>query len=302
MSESSTTSQEIALMTKLFTRTAKLRQLLQSVPPVIDTVYVADDGNPDSEDRDVYTIATDASYDLEVIDLPFDAGLGRGRKEIVDRADEEYLLLLDSDMEVPANVNLLIDALEAAPSFGGIAGLPREFGEVSGLCHDLREETRKDNTYLIRDFNNRPIETYSGVDIRPFDFIPNAALFRRKCLEDYCWDPAYVIAREHIDFYVGHWKKTDWRFGVAPTVEIPHYPGGSDSYMANRHNMMKKQRSKKYFRKKWGYDAVIHENDWLGIGSDNPFRPLPSPPLPLSAKARAKRARQIFEGAFHRVF
>ena len=89
-----------------------------------------------------------------------------------------------------------------------------------------------------------------------FDFIPNAAVFRKDCLEEYSWDPNYTIGGEHLDFYVGHWKETDWRFGICPNVSFQHFPGGSPEYLTERTNTNKLRASYQYFGEKWGYSFL----------------------------------------------
>lgn len=247
---------EIAVGTKVFSRTEKLEGLLESIERAnLGRVYLADDGDMTSDKEQLY--ARDFDFDLKIIDLPYDAGLGRGRKEIVDRLGEEsYLLIVDTDHEVPENVRVLADQLAADETIGGIAGTIVEpnHGRVFQSAKDLTEE----GDVLVRsaDLREKQIETIAGYSFREFQFIPNAALFRTACLDDYCWDPNYVIGKEHIDFYVGHWKRTNWRFGVCPSVAFNHYPGGNPSYQANRHSSEKKARSKEYFEEKWGYEAV----------------------------------------------
>lgn len=247
---------EIAVGTKVFTRTKKLQDLLASVERTdIDRVYLADDGEMTAEKERLYN--REFEFDLRVIDLEYDAGLGKGRKEIVDHLDdEEYLLIVDTDHEVPRNVDVLADQLAADPSIGGIAGtlIEPERGRMFQSAKDLREK----GNVLVRsaDVEEKTIEEVGGFPFVEFQFIPNAAMFRTNCLDDYCWDPNYVIGKEHIDFYVGHWKQTDWRFGVCPSVTFNHFPGGDRSYEDNRHSTDKKAHSRQYFSEKWGYEAV----------------------------------------------
>lgn len=247
---------DIAVGTKVFTRTEKLRGLLESVERTdIDRIYLADDGEMTAEKEVLYD--HEFNFELRVIDLEYDAGLGRGRKEIVESLEgEDYLLIVDTDHEVPRNVEVLADQLAADSSIGGIAGtlVEPERGRVFQSAKDLREE----GSILVRsaDIEKKTIEEVAGYPFVQFQFIPNAAMFRTDCLDDYCWDPNYVIGKEHIDFYVGHWKKTDWRFGVNPAVTFNHYPGGDRAYVDNRHSNEKKTRSDLYFREKWGYEAV----------------------------------------------
>ncbi|WP_254769079.1 glycosyltransferase family 2 protein [Salinilacihabitans rarus] len=271
-----------ALGVKVFDRTEKLAALLESVPgEEYETVYVADDGRTD-ERAHLYERAW--PFDLELIDLPYDAGLGRGRNAVVDALSEAFLTVVDSDHEVPPNVDVLARQLDARPEFGGISGLLLEDGRIQGLCHDLDEE----GDVLVRDTGPKTAETVAGYPLVEFDFVPNVTTFRRECLEELAWDERYVIGREHLDFFVGHWKRTDWRFGTCPSVLFPHRPGGGREYDANRRDPAKLLASKAHFREKWGYDQVVAREFWLGNQSvDKPLAALDGD-LPVPAWLGAK--------------
>lgn len=250
---------DLALGVKVFSRAEKLEGLLDSVAgSPVDAVYVADDGEPSAAKDRLY----DAEYpfDLTVLDLEYDAGLGYGRNRIVEASDEEFLLVVDSDHEVPGNVGVLVDQLEARPDLGGVSGLLLEDGKIRGTCHDLYE----DGDVLVRDVReDKTVRRVAGAPLVEFEFVPNAAVFRRECLEDAAWDPAYVIGKEHLDFYVTHLRETDWTFAVNPTVLFDHYPGGDAGYVADRESAAKLERSKQYFLEKWGYRQVIlGQTDW----------------------------------------
>jgi hypothetical protein len=251
---------QIALGTKVFSRAGRLSGLLDSVEDTpVDTVYVADDGEPTAEKSRLYD--ADYPFELQLLNLEYDAGLGFGRDRIVDVLDEEYLLIVDSDHEVPANVETLVAQLEARPDLGGISGLLYEHGKIEGTCHDLFEH----GDALVRDVRtDKSVELVAGAPLVEFDFLPNVALFRRECLHDQSWDPEYVIGKEHLDFYVAHERRTDWTFAVSPTVLFPHHPGGDQSYTADRENIQKHQRSKQYFLEKWGYEQIVlGQTDWI---------------------------------------
>ncbi|PCR91574.1 hypothetical protein CP557_14165 [Natrinema ejinorense] len=285
----------VALGVKVFSRTEKLETLLESVPgDHYETVYVADDGRTEERSH-LYERAW--PFALEVIDLPYDAGLGVGRNAIVDALSEEYLTIVDSDHEVPPNADVLVRQLEARPEFGGISGLLLEHGTIQGLCHDLSE----DGDVLVRETGSKTAAIVAGYPLVAFDFVPNVATFRRACLEEQGWDERYVIGREHLDFFVAH-RATDWRFGTCPAVLFPHRPGGGGEYDSNRLDPAKLLASKSYFREKWGYDQVVAREFWLGNQSvDKPLAVLDgSVPIPtwLGAKLMDVRdARLRFEAA-----
>lgn len=243
----------VAAGVKVFSRADKLRDLLQSLEGIdIGKVYVADDGKPSDKKSRIYNAEYD--FDLQVIDLEYDAGLGYGRNEIVDRMSEDFLLLVDADHEVPTNVGILKDQLEASPELGGVSGMLLENGRLKASAHDLHEEGET----LVRDIREeKQRESIAGHPVIKFDFLPNSALFRRECLADYSWDPNFVIGWEHLDFYIGHKLKTDWKFGVCPSVLFEHSPGGGETYLVNRKNREKLLTSKEYLLSKWDYDQIV---------------------------------------------
>jgi len=262
---------DVALGTKVFMRDEKLRNLLESIERTdIPKVYVADDGKETKEKAEIYAGSYD--FDLEVLQLEYDAGLGYGRKQIVDRLEAKYFLLVDSDHEIPPNVDVLRTMLEADPDIGGIAGNIAE-PEYCRLFQNAKNIRVEDND-LVREIDRdaKSMDTVAGYPFVTFDFIPNAALFRRECVEDYCWDPEYVIGHEHVDFYIGHWKQTDWNFGICPSVTFPHYPGGSPSYESNRHDDEKIRADREYFLEKWGFDDLRMETMyWFDTHEEQPL-------------------------------
>lgn len=251
---------DIALGVKVFSRVDKLKDLLDSVKEApIESVYIADDGEETEAKTELYN--REYSFDLEVLNLEYDAGLGYGRNRIVEVFDEEYLLIVDSDHEVPSNVSKLAEQLEERPELGGVSGLLYEDRKIRGTCHDLFE----DGDILVRDVReDKPVEMAAGAPLIEFDFLPNAALFRRECLLEQSWDSEYVIGKEHLDFYVAHLQKTDWRFAVSPTILFPHFPGGDSKYVADRDSQRKLDRSRSYFMEKWGYEQILlGQTDWI---------------------------------------
>lgn len=246
---------DIAVGTKVFKRSEKLEQLLCSIPDYVKTVYVADDGNS-NERSDIYS--KNYQFDLKVLDLEYDKGLGAGRNAIVDELTEEYLTIVDTDHQIPRNLNILRDLLDKNDHLGGISGAILEPNRQTYYITGQFLKEKEQNLYRGPQVKkNIDIDESNEYPILHFDFIANAAMFRRNCLESYSWDPEYVIGYEHIDFYVGHWKTTEWKFGVCPNVIFKHYPGGSPEYNSNRNNSDKLNNSKEYFLEKWGFDKDI---------------------------------------------
>jgi len=254
---------DVALGVKVFKRVEKTRRLLDSVPTdVVSRVIVADDG--EMTDRKGRLYSTDFEFDVTVLDLEYDAGVGYGRKRIVDELEESFLVVVDPDHVCPPNLDVLVSQLEADDSLGGVAGsvVEPENSSIELRGADFAEVGKR----LIQDGNvSKDLESVAGELFVEFDFIPNVAAFRRECIEAYSWDPNYVIGREHLDFYVGHWKRTDWRFGVCPNVCFQHLPGGSNEYMSERENEEKLRSSVEYFAEKWDYEFFERGQHFCGL-------------------------------------
>src|SRR5699024_7974003 len=129
-----------------------------------------------------------------------------------------FLLIVDSDNKIPNNVTLLAEQLTARPNIGGIAGTMIE-PEIGRICQSAKD-FYVDDGKLVRTVHHdeKEIEYIAESPFIQFDIVPNITMYRKECLEDYSWDPDIPIRREHADFYVGHWRKTDWKFGVCPEV------------------------------------------------------------------------------------
>lgn len=251
--------------TTVFMRTKKLEALLDSASSApISKVFVADNGV--TSDR-AHLYERPYPFELEVLDLDYDAGLGRSRCEIVDAAtQEDFLLIVDCDMEIPRNVGTLRTQLEQRREFGGISGILLENGSIRSGCWDLREcgIIRNDDVIMLEIPREKRVEPVAGAPLARFDAIPNAAVFRTECLHDHCWDPELVL-EEHLDFYVGHKKCTHWRFGVCPQVVFPHDQGGSREYTEIRDDRERIDRFRRRSLDKWGYRKRIYRTSrgWL---------------------------------------
>lgn len=242
----------VAVGIKHFSRTSKLEQLLRSInSSVINKVYIADDGKDTKQKYKLYNSSYE--FDLEVLDLEFDTGLGYGRKKIVENLSEDYLLLVDNDMVLPQNIDILLDQLELNPKLGGVSGCLIEDDQIRAMTHDLFEV----GDLLVRDIREKKeIQYIAGHPFVEFDLVPNAAMFRRECVKEYTWDENYKIGFEHLDFYLGHKKQTDWKFGVSPQVMFQHNPGGDTDYLKKRQAESRLKDSKHYFLEKWGYTNI----------------------------------------------
>lgn len=260
----------IALGATVFNRHEKVADLLKSADTIscIKIIYLGDNGRLTKEKKEIYS--RNYSFDLEVLDLEYDSGLGYSRRKIVEESDEAFLLIVDSDVEIPQNVANLYSILNERPKLGGVGGILIEDDRIRSDCHDLFS---RDNLLFKHIDEPKTVQSVNDLPVVEFDLIQNVAMYRRECLEDYCWDPEYKIGWEHTDFFIGHKKRTDWSFAVCPEVLFRHYPGGSSSYVSKRRNRQRLEHSKQYFLNKWGYQQVLigHIN-WLQTSSGLPTK------------------------------
>jgi glycosyltransferase involved in cell wall biosynthesis len=229
-------------------------------------VIVADDGPIDAEREQLYSRFAER-LPLKVIRLPFDTGLSAGRNEIVRQCDTPYLLMLDDDQTVPANVGRLAEVLDENPAIGGVSAVWLEHGQRKCTACDIRLVGSK----VVKELReHRPVrQTSLGQRFVTFDFIPNSTLFRKECLTDSPWDPFYKIGREHLDFYLSQQRLGRWQFAVSLDVVIGHHPETSAaSYREFRHGERIRV-SDQYFLQKFGLSDVVEgrklHDDWAWI-------------------------------------
>jgi len=206
----------IAVGVPMFSREAALAQFLESVPPHVATVYVADNGEADG--RDCYH--RDWPFELDVAQLPFDCGIGQCRAEIVERCDEPYLWVGDNDMEIMHDDDLrrLRALLEAEPQLGGASAWLIEGDTVRSGAKDLVEH----GDALIKTVNDEPQIHQSVLPYATFDYLPQCGLFRQEALDSYSWDPD-IQHHEHLDFFVGHMHHSDWQWASTPVIQVMHH-------------------------------------------------------------------------------
>jgi len=263
-----TATSDITVGVKTFLRTPKLRLCLNSLAQhPWREVIVADDGAIDAEREALYAEAA-TRLPLRLLRLPFDTGLAAGRNAIVAQCTTPYLLMLDDDQTVPADIGRLAEVLDERPEIGGVACLWLEHGRHTCTACDIRLDGR---TVIKEIAGHTAIRTTaSGQRYALFDFIPNSTLFRTACLREQPWDPFYKIGKEHLDFYLAHKQLGRWRFAVSLDVVIGHHPeGAAANYGRFRHGERVKV-SERYFLDKFGVTQIVEgrkfDDDWGGAG------------------------------------
>ena len=262
----------IAVGIPVFKRTEALRQCLHSISgDVVDRVIIADDGCTKNR-HSLYS--QDRDFEQTVIDIDYDSGAGVCRSAISEELQEDYLLVIDCDMALPVtkDVLTLIAVLESQSHLGAVSGILAEGNRIRSGCTNFYEESLLfGGRALIESIRKKPhIEWINdSIPIALFDKLPNAALIRRECIEEYSWDPKYPIG-EHVDFYIGHYHKTAWDFAVVPTIVFNHQKKVNMNYRSSiRSDSDRHQRNirlaNRIGQKKWGYDRIVSggKKEWF---------------------------------------
>ena len=260
---------DIALGVTNFIRTCKLTNLFESIPTgVINRVVVADNGSIKEEEKELYN--RDWGFNITVLDLPYDSGIGLCRKQIVSEVDEKHLLLLDNDMLFPSNFSHLINIMESESNYGGVSGLLLENGNIRGAGVNHNEIKIGGDLILYLHNEGMPSpKLIDGAAVYSFDQIPQAGLFRTECFDAYVWDEAYQSLGEHRDFFIGQRKYSNWDFGVTPNVIIQHNPGGGAEYQNIITDNERRDADRQRFLNSWEYDLVMYgESNWLETVSE----------------------------------
>lgn len=266
------TETSVAVGVPVFRRTEALQRCLESITgSVVDRAIVADNGRTTDREQ---LYARDWEFELTVLQLEYNSGIGACRAAIADELTEDYLIVVDNDMIMPPSPKLrdLQTVLQYDEDLGGVSGILVEQDRIRSGCSNLHEEhSLFGNKFIVHSIRTEPIVEWIGqtLPIARFDMITNAAMLRHDCIEDYSWDSRYPM-REHLDFYIGHYHRTDWEFAVCPAVVFNHekgrYPkyrtqirGGSDHYeeMNKTVHMLNSE--------KWGYHRIEYEGrqDWI---------------------------------------
>lgn len=260
---------DVTVGIKTFLRPGRLDGCLNGIWRVgLKKVVVADDGPDESANRKVYDKYSDR-LDLDVVRLPYDTGLSRGRNEIVKRVATPYVLMLDDDQELCSQIEPMLEFLEAHEVFGGVSPTWVEHGSAKCLATNLQVSAR----YIVKDCAP-PYDTFdwNGWTFIAFDHIPNSTLYRTECVREVPWDAEHKIGREHVDFFLTHKRKGRWKFAVCPDLFLRHRPGGGQEYeQGHRDNARKLIESVEHLRSKWDVRGVVEgrkfiepERGWAG--------------------------------------
>jgi len=232
MSTKETSGDGIACGVPVYSRTEALTQFLESVPPYVETVYIAENGpRPSRDERAALYDGRDWPFDLEVLRLDVDVGIGRCREAICEALTEPYLWMGDCDMVFvdAGDLRRLRGVLERNPDLGGVSGWLIEGATVRAGARQLVEHDGR----LIKAVEEPPETRGERTPFACFDFIPHAGVFRADAYDTYSYD-ANIKNTEHVDFFYSHAQRGEWEFASTPSVLIRHNRWVDEEYRQSR--------------------------------------------------------------------
>jgi hypothetical protein len=258
--------ESMAVGVPVYSRTAALEQLLESVPEYVSTVYVADNGPPEQQsERWDDLFYRDWPFSLQVIDLEHDVGIGACRAAIADAVGESYLWVGDCDMEFlrEGDLRQLLHILESWPRLGGVSGWLHEEHTIRSGGRDL---VRQGGT-LLNTVRESPTVRQEPLPHATFDMIPQCGLFRTAIYDDYAYD-SEMYNTEHVDFFLGH-QETEWEFASTPAVVIAHHRHIDEEYRESREQ---NHTDLELLAEKWGIQDIHigHRPDWMSTRERSP--------------------------------
>jgi len=224
-------------------RPACLFRLLNSLEGIEVEVFVAD------QNKEISNRYND--YDVQVLDMNYDAGVGKARNAIIDEIDTEYLMFLDDDIIAdPSDIRGLYCTMKTNP----------EFGWVSPLFHLVERYV------VVSSAANWEIldDTLSQVFQKPFpgdglvevDQPAAVGIFKTSIFDNVMWTEEIKIGREHLIFALDS-KDESWEKGMFNSLYFEHgsCPQGK-KYPEMRDRI---EPADDYLKKEYG--LVIKSND-----------------------------------------
>lgn len=261
-------SGEIAVGVPVYSRTSALRQFLESVPSYVETVLVADNGQPEHREERAGLYAEDWDWELVDIHLEPDCGIGKCRAVIAETVSEPYLWIGDCDMEIVRSDDLRVlrDILDANPGVGAVSGWLREGDTVRSGARDLV----RDGDRLFKTVREPPAINGDPVPWAPVDMLPQCGLWRSAVFDDYCYDPE-IFNSEHVDFFVGHMERSDWTWASTPAVLVEHHRDIDEEYRESKRGQNPVDLD--LMAEKWGIEDIQigQRPDWVSTRERSAF-------------------------------
>lgn len=249
---------DIAIGIKTFLREESFFETLNAIEeyfPLSYKLYIADDGHISDEKECRYQGLEKEGH--EIMRLPFNSGISVGRNEIVKRAEENYLLIMDDDIAFQDSLSIkhMKAILDSDDDIGICAGMLLDRNGMylasENYQKGLRFEFRKG--LLFRHPSAKNINKVNGSMFLYADQVVNFFIAKKEVFEDVKWDNRIKVEWEHMDFFL-RLKKTRWRATVCLNAKVTHLHSLHDP----DYNFHRRSAPTEYFKQKHKIHDVIN--------------------------------------------
>jgi len=248
----------IAIGIKTFLREELLFKTLDAIEehfPFSYRLYVADDGSISNEKEYKYQKLEENGH--VIIRLPFNCGISVGRNEIVKKATEDYVLIMDDD--------IMIQNSESIVNMKKVLDSDKDIGICSGMLSSKNGDYITNENYqkglrfkidrgmLFRYPSERKLYKVDGSLFVYAEQVVNFFLAKRAIFDDVKWDNRIKVEWEHLDFFL-QLKNTKWKVAACLNTKAIHMNSIHDS----TYNYYRRSVSNNYFYNKHKIHNVIN--------------------------------------------
>lgn len=207
---------------------------------------------------------------IEVINLPFDSGLSKGRNAIVSKCITKYIMILDDSRTFTSKlkINNMIQFLEENNKYhlfcGVINNRIRQHQKYSALFYSIKII---DNIINIKTMPTKKIKSNLFKNLEETNIGVNVFIAKTKCLKNVKWNSNLKIGEHELffhDFYKFGYRcviSEDCNFNQ---VSIRHYPEDLKKYRDRAYNIFSPSKIIKiHFNKPIPPSTLIYLNNLL---------------------------------------
>jgi len=167
-------------------------------------IIIADDSLPKYKLQNLEIINKyKTKTSIEVIDLPFDSGLSKGRNSIVSKCDTKYIMILDDSRTFTSELNIcnMIKFLEENNYHLFCGVINSRCGNNRGYCTLFNSIKIINNIINIKTKPVRKIKSALFNNIYETNIGVNVFIAKTECLKNVKWNDELKIGEHELFFY-----------------------------------------------------------------------------------------------------
>jgi hypothetical protein len=236
-----------------------LTKLVVSLRAILDDPLVIVGLQQDRVNGDFQQFSID--YDVEIIATGNDSGLSFTRNRLFEKANTEYVFLLDDDFifESKDGIVSAFNYIKNNVNVGVVGGklYDREINKIVQRNYEHKVKLCRSKKKITLE----PVLAESEEDVLIVDVVLNFALFRRELFTKYDikWDENIKINGEHEDYYLTYREKTSLSVVYMPKLYAFHERDVDEDYAKLRY----RNDGYLYLGEKWGVDVIVIKNKYV---------------------------------------